>query len=59
MAKQPLKKKDVKVTDKMAAIRAFKEKNGLIGAVEKEPKWRMAPPIPIVSVTEMMMMFRV
>ena len=43
MAKQPLKKKDVKVTDKMAAIRAFKEKNGLIGAVEKEPKWIVLP----------------
>lgn len=43
MGKQPLKKKDIKVADKLAAIRAFKEKNGLTGAVEKEPSWIILP----------------
>ena len=43
MAKQPLKKKEIKVADKMAAIKAFKEKNGLNSAVEKEPRWIILP----------------
>lgn len=41
---QPLKKKDVKsVADKMAALKAFKEKNNLTSSVEKEPQWLILP----------------
>lgn len=44
MAKQPLKKKEVKnVADKMAALKAFKEKNNLSTTIEKEPQWLILP----------------
>lgn len=44
MANQPLKKKEVKnVADKMAALKAFKEKNKLTTAIEKEPMWLILP----------------
>ena len=43
MAKQPLKKKEVKSSDKLSAIKAFKEKRGLASAVEKEPQWIILP----------------
>lgn len=44
MATQPLKKKEVKsVADKLAALRAFKEKNNLSSSVEKEPQWLVLP----------------
>ena len=44
MAKQPLKKKEVKTSaDKFAALRAFKEKNNLTQSVEKEPSWLVLP----------------
>lgn len=42
--KQPLKKKDVvSITDKMAALKAFKEKNGLNSIKEKELSWIILP----------------
>ena len=41
---QPLKKKEVKTTaDKLAALKAYKEKNNLAQAVEKEPSWLILP----------------
>lgn len=44
MAKQPLKKKEIKTSaDKLAALRAFKEKNNLTQSVEKEPSWLILP----------------
>lgn len=42
--KQPLKKKEVKsAADKMAALKAFKEQNGLSGVKEKELQWYILP----------------
>ena len=42
--KQPLKKKEVKsVADKMAALKAFKEANGLGTTKEKELSWIIMP----------------
>ena len=44
MATQPLKKKEVKsAADKLAALKAFKEKNNLSSSVEKEPQWLVLP----------------
>ena len=44
MANQPLKKKEVKsAADKLAALKAFKEKNNLSSSVEKEPQWLILP----------------
>ena len=41
---QPLKKKEVKSTaDKMAMLKAFKDKNNLTKAIEKEPQWLVLP----------------
>jgi hypothetical protein len=43
MAKQPIPKKEIKVGDKLASLKAFKEKNGLGKVVEKEPSWIILP----------------
>lgn len=43
MSKQPLKKKEVKVGDKLSALKAFKDKNGLGKVVEKEASWIILP----------------
>ena len=43
MGNQPLKKKEIKAGDKLAALKAFKEKNGLGKVVEKEPTWIVLP----------------
>ena len=43
MAKQPISKKEIKVVDKLASLKAFKEKNGLGNAVEKEASWIILP----------------
>ncbi len=43
MAKQPISKKEIKVVDKLALLKAFKEKNGLGNAVEKEASWIILP----------------
>lgn len=41
---QPLKKKESRsAKDKMEALRAFKNKNGLSKTVEKEPQWLVLP----------------
>ena len=41
---QPLKKKEIKTNaDKLAVLRAFKEKNNLTQSVEKEPSWLVLP----------------
>ena len=41
---QPLKKKEARSnTDKLAALREFKNKNGLSSTVEKEPQWLILP----------------
>ena len=41
---QPLKKKEARSnTDKLSALREFKNKNGLSSTVEKEPQWLILP----------------